>query len=439
MVLVCVWGQKKQMKVLGKLVILIFSAGAILATAQAGILPGPVIPEGLGVNIHFMDPKPGELDMLAGAGIRWVRTVLSWKATEPEKGKYDFSSYDRLLAALGSHQLKAVLILDGDNPLYGFESLASDAGRQAYSRWAVAAVEHFKGRGILWEILNEPNGDFWKRYINADQYASLAVAASKAIREVAPNEAIMGPATSGMDFKFLEACFRGHVLDWWDAVSVHPYRQSGPETVERDYQTLRSLIARYAPKGRFVEVVSGEWGYSSKWRRIDPDTQGKMLTRQWLVNLANNIPLSIWYDWHDDGPAANNPQHHFGMVEFAYRLGNRQVFGAKPAYLAAKALTTVLNGYIFTERFPTGNDRDYVLVFNKENEARAVVWTTAPHSHPITLPGFHGTIQAVSYNGQMLGQLVTTGNAVTLELTDSPVFLIPKNGWISLPRSTIGR
>ncbi|MGI8838148.1 MAG: hypothetical protein ACR2H4_16145 [Pyrinomonadaceae bacterium] len=33
----------------------------------------PAIPEALVVNIHFTDPKPSELAMLAAAGFRWVR------------------------------------------------------------------------------------------------------------------------------------------------------------------------------------------------------------------------------------------------------------------------------------------------------------------------------------------------------------------------------
>jgi len=62
----------------------------------AADLPGLVVPEGLGVNIHFTDPKPGEMDMLSQGGFRWVRMDFAWDATERERGRYDFSAYDRL-------------------------------------------------------------------------------------------------------------------------------------------------------------------------------------------------------------------------------------------------------------------------------------------------------------------------------------------------------
>src|SRR5450432_2718333 len=81
-------------------------------------LPPPVIPDCLGVNIHFTDPQPGEMEMLAAAGFKWVRMDIDWGSTEKKKGEYDFSAYDRLVAALDKFKIRAVFILDYGNPLY---------------------------------------------------------------------------------------------------------------------------------------------------------------------------------------------------------------------------------------------------------------------------------------------------------------------------------
>src|SRR4051812_9669584 len=35
-------------------------------------LPSAPLPDGIGVNIHFTDPRPGEMEMLAAAGFKWV-------------------------------------------------------------------------------------------------------------------------------------------------------------------------------------------------------------------------------------------------------------------------------------------------------------------------------------------------------------------------------
>jgi len=56
---------------------------------QAAIGPGSGsdAADSFGVNIHFVEPAPGEM---AATGVRWVRTDFSWAATERVKGEYDF-------------------------------------------------------------------------------------------------------------------------------------------------------------------------------------------------------------------------------------------------------------------------------------------------------------------------------------------------------------
>lgn len=187
------------------------------------------VPEQMGVNIHFTDPRPGEMDMLAAAGFKWVRMDFAWNATERSKGEYDFSAYDRLLKALDEKQMRALLILDYSNKLYDAGmSPFTDEGRGAFAKWAVAAVRHFKGRGVLWEMYNEPNGGFWKPKADVDAYTKLTLAVGKALREAAPDENYIGPATAGMDFSYLQKCFDAGLLQYFSAVTVHPYRQEEP-------------------------------------------------------------------------------------------------------------------------------------------------------------------------------------------------------------------
>jgi hypothetical protein len=126
----------------------------------------------------------------------------------------------------------AYFILDFGNPLYNESiSVITDVGRKAFGQWAAAAVDHFKVRGILLEIWNEPNtNQFWNDNSNVTQYIAIALEAVKAIRNKTENEIIIGPATSQVDLIFLEECFKAGLLNYWDAVSVHPYRQSNPET-----------------------------------------------------------------------------------------------------------------------------------------------------------------------------------------------------------------
>jgi hypothetical protein len=401
--------------------------GLSFLAAPAADLPGPVLPDGLGVNIHFTDPKPGEMAMLAGAGVRWIRMDFTWGATEREKGKYDFSAYDRLMEALKPHGLRALFILDYGNRHYdGGEGPRSEEARQAMARWAAEAVRHFQGRGILWEMWNEPNIGFWKPKPNPDDYVKLALAVGKAIREAAPGETYIGPATSGIDFAFLETCFKGGLLQHWTAVSVHPYRQTPPETAADEYRRLRRLIARHAPAGKKIPVLSGEWGYSAAWGGMNEDRQGLMLPRQWLTNVSNDVPLSIWYDWHDDGKDPKEPEHHFGTVSFPYHGGRDPVYDPKPAWRAAKALTSALDGFRFSKRLALGRPDEYALLFAKENDVRLVAWTTSAEPRPVLLPASPGTFRATGHLGEALPALSADAKGLPVTLTAAPQYLSPE-------------
>jgi hypothetical protein len=399
---------------------------AAVSVLRAAELPKLVVPEALGVNIHFTDPRPGEMEMLAQGGFRWVRMDFAWGGIEREKGKYDFSAYERLMAALDPHKVRALLILDYSNPHYDKGlSPASDEGRKAFARWAAAAARHFRGRGILWEMYNEPNIGFWKPEPDVKQYVKLALEVGKALREAAPEETYIGPATSEIDLRFLEGCFQAGLLDYWSAVSVHPYRQSAPETAAAEYATLRRLIAKYAPQGKAIPILSGEWGYSSVWGHFDDVKQGKFLPRQWLVNLANDVPLSIWYDWHDDGPDPKESEHHFGTVRHDYRAGRDPVYDPKPAYLAAKTLTTVLGGFSFSKRLVLGDEDEHVLLFAKGEEVRLAAWTTSPTPRTVLIPASPGRFRVTAHTGEILPAVAAHAKGLSVILGDSPQYLVP--------------
>jgi polysaccharide biosynthesis protein PslG len=398
--------------------------------SPAADLPGPAVPGGLGVNIHFTDAKPGEMKQLAEAGVRWVRMDLAWAGTEREKGNYDFSAYDRLMADLERFNIRAIFILDYTNPHYDSGiSPATDEGRAAFARWAVAAVKHFRGKGVIWEMYNEPNIGFWKPKPDVEHYIKLALAVGKALREAEPKEIYIGPATSEIDFKFLEACFQAGLLEYWRAVSVHPYRQTPPETVIADYAKLRQMIEKYAPKGKKVPIISGEWGYSETWKDFDEEKQGKYLARQFLINLSEGIPISIWYDWHDDGENPREAEHHFGAVKFPYQ-GKEQAYKAKPAYEAAKTLAEEFRGFTFKERLKVGGPEDFVLAFVKGKETRYAAWTTASGPREVTVPLKGKAYSVRDHGGKRLPQAKADANGLPLKLTDSPQYLQASDGYV---------
>jgi len=389
----------------------------------------PTVTQGLGVNIHFTEPKPGEVKMIADAGFRWVRMDFNWEETEREHGRYDFSPYDRLLKELDANNLRALFILDYGNPLYteGMSVRTAEA-RSAFARWAVAAARHFSGRGIVWEVFNEPNIEiFWPPEPKVDEYIALASEVGRAFRNEVPNEKLFGPATSKIDLPFLESCFKANELNYWSGVSVHPYRQTNPESAANDYARLRETIVRYKNANTTPSIISGEWGYSSVWRDMTEERQAAMLARQFLTNVSNGIPISIWYDWRDDGADPMEAEHHFGLVKNQYESGRTQVYEPKPAYLAAKTFTTQLSGYRFAERMNVGSDDDYVLVFTNGGERRLVAWTTSFTSRRVNVSSVSGRFVITKITGEPGGFVSASNGSLSIEISSSPIYLAAAN------------
>ncbi len=317
---------------------------------------GNIIGEGLGCNIHFTNPAPEEIRRIHEAGMSWVRMDFFWPSIEKKKGDYNFSAYDGLMAHLDKYKIRPIFILDYGNDLYQHGAPTTPEARAAFCRFVKISVLHFKGRGIVWEMWNEPNIGFWQPTPNVQQYIKLALQVGQTIRKIASKEWFVGPGCSTFDFPFLESCFKAGLLKEFDAISVHPYRGDPPETVVNDWMKLHSLIKKYEPAGKHVPMVSSEWGYSTFTHGISEQAQAAFLERMMLTNEGMSehkqwrIPISIWYDWKNDGPDANNAEHRFGMVH--------QNLDPKPAYTAITVFIKKYRGWKVTSFMISGTGRD---------------------------------------------------------------------------------
>jgi len=397
---------------------LIISALACSAVTQVP-LPQPVIPGGFGVNIHFRD-EPRDLDMIADAGFRFIRMDLAWGGVEREKGVYNFGGYDALTEGCEKRGIRILYILDYSNKLYESDrSVRTEEGREAFARFAETAAKRYAGKGILWEIWNEPNlNHFWSPQPSVDDYCALVETTVPLVRKADPSGVIAAPATSGIPFEWLENCFKKGLLEWIDVLTVHPYRSQPPETVIKEYARLRKLNERYAPKGKEMPIISGEWGYSQiNWDKtiIAEEQQAQYLVRMFLINLHEGVPVSIWYDWKDDGTDPKEREHHFGTV--THDLKHKQ------AYLAAKTLAHTLEEYSIAGRIDLGEEDFALRLKNGQNEA-ITLWTMG-EKHEVTLPV--GAEKAIMID--MLGgkKDVSCGDGqLKVALSHSPQYLILK-------------
>src|ERR1051326_5558655 len=130
----------------------------LVSIAFAADLPEPILPAGMGVNIHFVKGHERDLDLIAAAGFKFIRMDFGWAGIERKKGEYDWSAYDELTANLEKHGIRPLYILDYSNPLYEqamgstnpithkatFETASPQHPESiaAFARWSAAAATH---------------------------------------------------------------------------------------------------------------------------------------------------------------------------------------------------------------------------------------------------------------------------------------------------------
>lgn len=388
-----------------------------------------------GVNIHFVTGHEKDLDMIAAAGFRFVRMDFIWQNTEIKKGVYDWTAYDELTNNLDKRGLRAIYILDYSNSLYedevefkdpingtihkGTASPSNQESIDAFARWAASAADHYKESNIIWEIWNEPNISFWRPEPDVDQYIKLALATCRAVRSVCPDAILTGPATSQVPFPFLEKFLASGVLEYLDAVSVHPYRNysMSPETAIREYKELGEIIARCKPANRkHIPIISSEWGYSSATKGLTTETQSQYLVRMQLANLLYGIPVSIWYDWKNDGDNPSDFEHNCGTVT--------SDLVPKPAYISAQAMNNQLRGFVLTKRIPLENDLDFILAFkNLEGKYKLCAWTTGDDHQVVLRDIIKPATPVQGYDGHGNPKKVETDHGnIILELNALPQY-----------------
>jgi hypothetical protein len=171
-----------------------------------------------------------------------------------------------------------------------------------------------------------------------------------------------------------------------------------------------------------MPIISSEWGYSSSTKGVSVETQAKYIVRMQLANLLYGIPVSIWYDWKNDGDDPTEHEQNFGTVFSDLK--------PKPAYISAQTMNAQLNGFTFSRRINLKSDKDYVLLFkNDKGILKISAWTT-DSTHSIVLENKIPKVTsatAADGNGNLL-KLKTDQGRLVLDLNELPQYITFPSG-----------
>jgi hypothetical protein len=372
------------------------------------------------------NPGLGSVPLLAMGGISTARDEAFWASAETTKGVIQFPQKVKdYKAALDANNVDFLNILDYGNPLYyPDEAPSTDEQRQAFTRYAVAAVEEFGTEHSTYELWNEwnlrdPNG---AAKASPENYVALLKMVSAAVRAKHPDVKLTGPSLAvindwqGWFTKFADL----GGLDYVDAVTIHPYVQPlDPEASVTYLNTVRSIMTAHG-SDKPIYITEQGWATGTNPSAVSEPAQARDLVRGQLLSYGAGVARYSSYNFMDSGTDPSNVEHRFGLVR--NRLDSRGALVPKPSYVATAVLARQIDELplIGQTRFGTNG---YDVSFNAGGgQSVHAVWSATPGVVAATAPA-GSTVQVTNLYGVETTLTADAGGHVWVSIGPDPVYL----------------
>jgi hypothetical protein len=327
----------------------------------------------VGLNVHV--PAADLLDLGRAVGVQWVRVDGDWPSLEPSRGRYDWTSLDRVVMQSRGRGLRVFLTLAYTPPWVPRVARAradtapqndEPQGSAEWTAFVSAAVARYRPMGVThFGLWNEPNLDsFWETAAGVDPYIDkILIPGAQAVRRACPDCRVLGPdlAHLGSYDAFLDRVLARartsfdilahHIYNGWPETGVGPFDGDNfVQALERRRASFTRISLRELldARGYTGEVWITETGYRATVG--DAAAEGRQatyvrrvleeqLSRPWWTN-------TFFYEVTDcgiDQPMC--PIDGFGLTRPTRTLmaGARSFpadYRRKPAYDALRAFLT---------------------------------------------------------------------------------------------------
>ena len=357
--------------------VLALALGLAVTLLPAG--PASAAPKVTNRLFGMTDSDASTFPVVRPGAIRLWDSGVTWRQLEIRPGVFDFT---RLDAAVNAARAKGsdVLLVLGQTPRFHAQrpnassfygpGASSPPKLWAFKRYLRKLANHYKGRGLDYQVWNEGNvPGFWSG--TPAKLAQLTKVTHNVLANVDPKAQVVGPAFATrlksqqkwIDKFFAQRTGSVRVGRWMDVVSLnlYPLTNDGPEASMALLATTRSILRRYGVSKPIwnTEINYGlQVGGGGVARNITRRKEAAFVARTYALNAANNVKRVYWYSW-DLQDLAN--------TQLTYRNGSLtpagKTYGVVKGWLqGTRALGCSRNGsgtYTCTFRYADGVKRVY--------------------------------------------------------------------------------
>jgi polysaccharide biosynthesis protein PslG len=287
---------------------------------------------------------PPDFEQMHGIKVRTFRVTISWRLTEPARGKFDWSRTDNVLSLLARNGISPAFVVWGA-PQWATHSSEpavpplKGKSQVAWKAFLNAAVKRYKKGGTFWkthpslpekpantwQIWNEPNlaKYFAKRGTHARKpvphagraYAKLVKLSDKAIHKADKHAKVILAGLSGnakgkklKPNKFIKSFLKAHkIKKRFDAAALHPYA-SNFNAYRSRVSSFRKALKEGGAKKKGLWLSEVGWGSSKNGQRSNkgPKGQARLLEKSFKETLKMrkkwNVDHLYWFEWRDQPP-----------------------------------------------------------------------------------------------------------------------------------------
>ena len=282
------------------------------------------------------------LDAIQNTGASWLRFDFLWNAIEPQNNAWNWTNYDRVVAAVHARGFK-VLGLLAYTPAWARSAACPSTDKcppgdlAEWQQFVTTAVNRYKGIVTHWEIWNEPNlRYFWASGPDPAAYVQLLKASYPAVKAADPNAVVvtggLAPAeTADADhypiYSFAQGIYAAGGQGSFDALGLHPYTYPYVPDDPFPYNNYYTLGKYYdlmvANGDASKQVWATESGaptgtyVGSDRQAVSEATQATVAKR--IYEIAAQRPWQgpvFWFCFRDYGPDLGDIEQNFGLLHY---------------------------------------------------------------------------------------------------------------------------
>ncbi len=395
-----------------------------------------------------------QLEMLANAGVRWVRTGFAWCDLEPVRGAWRFDSSDRVVQKARSLGIEILAILGGPPGWAngGYPPNYPPTDIEAWKNYVRTVVSRYKGSISAYEIWNEENiHGFWMPSPSASDYVSLLRNTTPLIREADPGAKVIMGGLAGLDPSYMDACFREGIADLVDAVAFHPY----PETLRFMNYTpqedhirfvigwVRWLISTYTSKNLEIWLTEFGWTTCANFPPgVSEDTQASYILRS-LINYAGTTADKIfYYNLWDANQNPGDAESNYGILRndfspkksYHWMRSFISLFGRATSKSGSVSVSCSNPSTLEAHSFNLEDGSVALGVWKRDEvqDTAEIRVNAGTYDDPITLDPTTGTYTPVSnFSRDASGRITISG----VPIGKDPVLVVFRNGYNNPPQT----